>query len=175
MNLFFITCRTLNWSVLRASKGFNLAQTVSTGYNLKCQQGSGRQLKLVKMGELLRKQDNQDWGRDLLGRGEREEGAEGDTRLLTWATVVSFPERRGYQTRLELEVSTVSCCVLDVRSLRCLRDPRGGRSGTPAEQSSTEEEHAGQKVGGVTSMAVKGPEEGPGRQEDTQERTLARK
>lgn len=84
------------------------------------------------MGELLRKRDNQDWGRDLLGRGEREEGEEGDTRLLTWATVVSFPERRGYQTRLELEVSTVSYCVLDVLSLRCQQDPRRGQVWDPS-------------------------------------------
>lgn len=39
-----------------------------------------RQLKLVKMGELLRKQDHQDWVRDFLGGGEREEGVEGDTQ-----------------------------------------------------------------------------------------------
>lgn len=31
------------------------------------------------------------------------------------------------------------------------------------------------EVGGVTSMAGKGPEEGSGRQEDTQERTLSGK
>lgn len=61
--------------------------------------------------------------------GEREEEGRVTPRLLTWAMVVSFPERRGYQTRLELEVCTVSCCVLDVLSLRCLRDPGGAGLG----------------------------------------------
>lgn len=57
------------------------------------------------MGELLRKQDHQDWVRDFLGGGEREEAVEDDTQTCDLGNGGVCPERRGYGKRLESEVT----------------------------------------------------------------------
>lgn len=81
MNLFFITCRTVNWSVLRASKGFNRAQTVSTGYSPKCRQGSGRQARVFTQisedGRTIEKAGQSVLGEGFIGWGVRERKKEG--------------------------------------------------------------------------------------------------